>query len=112
MNPMKLRPKLGPEAKIQDDIIKELRYREWMVKETHGNMYQSGFPDLYAAHLKWGPRWIEVKYKESYSFTPAQLHWFPLFAAVHIGIWILTGADETELAKLFGPANWHTYLKL
>lgn len=112
MDPFKPRGGKGPEAKIQDAIIKELRYREWLVKETHGTMFQSGFPDLFAAHTLYGQRWIEVKNPVSYKFTPAQLEWFPKFAAAHVGIWILTSAEPHELAKLMGPPNWHTFLKL
>jgi hypothetical protein len=111
MNPFESKQRKNPERKIQDAIIKELRYREWLVKETHGNMYQSGFPDLFAAHRSYGSRWIEVKNPKSYSFTPAQMEWFPKFAAVQCGIWILTSSEPGELAKLMGPPNWHHYLK-
>lgn len=111
MDPFKIKPKKGPEAKIQEEIIKELRFREWLVKETHGNMYQSGFPDLYCAHPKYGQRWVEVKNAEAYRFTPAQKEWFPKFAAVQVGVWVLVSAEPYELAKLMGPPNWHTYLK-
>lgn len=81
-----------------------------MVKVTHGNMFQSGFPDLYIAHYKYGTRWIDVKNPNSYCFTPAQLKDWPLFAAAGVGIWILVDSTEEELNKLFKPANWHTYV--
>lgn len=110
-----LRPKIqstktGPEAKIQQEIISFLRMRGWLVKETHGNMFQSGFPDLYCSHPKYGMRWIEVKNQESYSFTPAQLIDFPLLSAHGTSIWILVAASEEEYAKLWKPANWYVYL--
>ena len=73
-------------------------------------MYQSGLPDLYAYHLLNGTRWIEVKIKDKYKFTPAQMATFPDFSAKGVGIWILTAATEAEYDKLFRPANWHTYL--
>lgn len=111
MEPLSLKPKKGPEAKIQAEIIKALKIRNWMVKETHGNLYQFGFPDLFAAHKKYGQRWIEVKNKTSYQFTKAQYEWFPQFAAHGVGIWILVSADEDELKKLFLPANWVHYWK-
>ncbi len=101
--------KRGPEAIIQEQIIKELRFREWMVKVTHGNMYQSGFPDLFCSNRKYGTRWIEVKNLEKHVFTPAQEEWFPIFKAHGCGIWILTSASPNELAKLFKPPNWEEY---
>ena len=111
MEPLKKpNPRIGPEAKIQSEIEFALRGREWYVKSTHGNMYQSGFPDIYAYHKKHGQRWIEVKYKEHYVFTPAQLENFPMMSAFGIGIWILVSADQNELQKLFQPPNWHLYL--
>ena len=111
MQPLRVKKKKGPEWYIQQDIIKELRFLGWFVKPTHGSMYQSGFPDLYCCHTKYGARWIEVKNVESYRFTSAQLDVFPKISAHGAGIWVLTSADESELNKIHGPANWHTYLK-
>lgn len=102
----------GPESIIQDSIIAALRNREWLVKPTHGNMYQMGFPDLFCAHVSYGIRWVEVKNPEAYRFTPAQLEWFPQFSGAGVGIWVLISASTIELNKLMGPPNWHTYLKL
>jgi hypothetical protein len=114
MDPFKPRrnSKNGPESKVQSDLVAFLTLREWYVKETHGNMYQSGLPDLYICHRQYGARWVEVKYLEKYSFTPAQLETFPHFAAKGIGVWILTAATEDEYRKLFGPANWYTFLSI
>lgn len=113
MEPQKgFRSKRQPEAIIQDHIVKKLKGLDWFVKETHGNMYQSGFPDIYAFHRMYGQRWIEVKNPEGFKFTPAQLEWFPRFSAVECGIWILTSDSDEEFKKLFRPANWHTYLVL
>lgn len=109
MEPKKIRKKKGPEAIIQDRIIKKLKGLDWMVKPTHGNMYQSGFPDLYCFHRKYGQRWVEVKQKKGFKFTPAQLKWFPIFSAHQCGIWILCDDTEEEIKKLFKPPNWHTY---
>lgn len=104
----------GPEAKIQRDLIEFLKIRDWMVKPTVGNMFQSGFADLYCAHRMKGARWIEVKLPnmKGSRFTPAQLTWFPQFTAAGVGIWILTAATEEEYAKLFGPPNWAMYLSV
>lgn len=97
-----------PEAKIQKDICTYLRNRGWFVLVTHGNMYQSGFPDLYATHSRYGSRWIEVKLPEMKGshFTNAQKDTFPKLTANGTGIWILTGANEQEYRKLFQGANF------
>lgn len=112
MNPVKIKPRTGPEAIIQEAIIKQLRYREWFVKVTHGNMFQAGFPDLYAAHALYGARWIEVKNPLAYSFTHQQMVDFPKFSAAGVGIWILVSDSDLEYRKLFNPPNWHTYLSI
>jgi len=104
-----------PEAKVQADLIKYLTARNWFVNETHGNWFQSGFPDLYATHPIHGQRWIEVKdplRKGNRSlFTPAQQEKFPRWACHRIGIWVLKGATESEYGKLFNPPNWMVYLR-
>ena len=102
----------GPERKIQDKIVSMLRYKGWLVKETHGNMYQQGFPDIYATHSRYGPRWIEVKNPKSYKFTPAQLDFFPKLCANGSGVWILVAATEEEYEKLFKSPNWFVYLEV
>ena len=106
--------KKGPEAAIQDSIVNALRLREWTVMETHGNLYQWGFPDIYAYHPHYGQRWIEVKLPgmKGSKFTPAQKKYFPLMDASKIGRWILTGATDMELNKLFQPPNWRVYYLL
>jgi len=73
-------------------------------------MYQSGFPDLFCAHVTWGIRWVEVKRPVGYRFTAAQLHWFPLFMSAGVGVWVLTSERDSEILKLKGPANWTAYL--
>ena len=108
MDPIKVRQ--NPERIIQNEIIEFLTARDWFVRETHGNMYSNGWPDLYAVHRKHGPRWIEVKNPQAYSFTPAQIKAFPEFTKAGAGIWIMTAASESEYAKLFKGYNWHYYL--
>ena len=111
--PLKKYGRKGPEAIIQRAIIKRLRNEEWFVKETHGNMYQSGFPDLFATHNKYGHRWIEVKLPDmkGSKFTGAQIETFPKLCAFGSGVWILTGDSDLEFFKLHKPANWVFYLK-
>ncbi len=106
----KIHSKKGPEAIIQRQIINFLTLRGWFVKSTHGNMYQSGFPDLYACKRRYGTRWIEVKNPLSYKFTPAQMEDFSRLTAEGVGIWILVAATELEYKKLFLPPNWWSYL--
>lgn len=110
MDPKKPRNKKGPEAIIQLDIIKMLRFKGWHVMVTHGNMYQSGFPDLFCCHYRYGQRWIDCKNPKSYKFTPAQLEDWPKICANGSGVWILVAATETEYNKLFKPPNWYQYL--
>lgn len=112
MKPLKIKPREGPEAKIQDEIVKLLRYKGWYVKITHGNMFQSGFPDLFCCHSRYGQRWIEVKLPDMKGshFTPAQLEDFPKICANGSGVWVLTAATEYEYEKLFQPPNWYQYI--
>jgi hypothetical protein len=98
------------EAKIQDAICDMLRMKGWFVKETHGNMFQQGFPDIYATHSSYGARWIEVKKPTGYRFTGAQLEDFPKLVAHGSGVWIMVAATEEEYLKLFKSCNWYQYL--
>lgn len=112
MDPLRIKQtkRDGPEKKIQDQIIINLRAAEWFVKSTHGNEFQSGLPDLWASHKHYGYRWIEVKNPAGYSFTRAQLDSFPMFFATGVGIWILTGSGPEDMQKLFKPMNGEMFL--
>jgi len=81
------------------------------VDHTHGSIYQTGFPDLYCQHVRWGPRWIDVKVKGRYSFTNAQRIKWPQWEKKGTGIWIIVDATEEEYAKLFQPPNLRDYWK-
>lgn len=100
----------GPESQIQKAWISFLTIRGWHVMVTHGNMYQSGFPDLYITHYTYRHRWVEIKNPGQYVFTPAQLKNFPLMSANGSPIWILGEVSDFEYKKLWRPENWHTYL--
>jgi hypothetical protein len=100
----------SPEEKIQSDLIGFLTLRGWTIMPTHGNMFQRGFPDLYALHEAHGSRWIEVKNPKQFSFTAAQKQYFPIMSLAGVGIWILVAASEDEYAKLFRPANCFAYM--
>jgi len=114
MDSMKFRSKKGPEAKVVAALRIFLTGKGWYVKVMHGNKFQSGFPDLFCCHPNVGIRLIEVKdpLRKGEPFTGAQLHDFPLISAHGGPIWVLTGANETEYAKLFEPENWWQFLSV
>ena len=103
---------LRPEAKKQGQIEMFLRARGWHVMRTHGNMFQSGFPDNFCCHSSYGQRWVEIKLKCPASFTPAQLEQFPKICANGSGVWVLINDTEDEYQKLFKPPNWTHYLRI
>lgn len=76
------------------------------MKVIVGNAVQFGLPDVFAAHNRFGQKWIEVKKLPNYSFTEAQQITFPQLHAAGVGVWILHGFDDAELLKLTRPANW------
>lgn len=105
------RAKHGPEWFIQQDLIKFLDARGWLVERMIGNAYQMGIPDLYCHHPKWSYRWIDVKQPNKYSFTKEQKRKWPEWEQKGVGIWILTAANQEEYDKLFAPPNWRDYWK-
>lgn len=100
-------PRTRPEDKLSAEMQMFLRARGWFVKKTHGNIFSSGWPDLYCAHKRYGARWVELKIKDHGRLTEAQHDVFPEFAAAKIGIWILTAATMEEYDKMLTkPPNW------
>lgn len=112
MQPKSIRPKTGPEEKIQKEIITFLTLRQWFIMPTHGNMYQSGFPDLYCTHYQHGIRWVEVKLPnmKGSKWTPAQLEKFPKMMSHGTRIWVMTAATEEEYQLLFKQSNLWRYM--
>lgn len=104
--------RLKEEAEIQKKLIEYLKCRDWVVRATHGNLYQNGFPDLYAFHRTYRQRWIEVKKPVGYILTPAQLDFFSQLTSVGCGVWILTAATEHEYLKLWQPPNWLMFTEM
>lgn len=104
-----IKPREGPEAEIQRDIVKFLEKRGWYVLVTHGNSYQSGLPDLYISHKKYGTRWLEVKNPLKFRFTSAQMEVFPKLCENGSGVWILVAPTNDEYLKLFKAPNWWAY---
>jgi hypothetical protein len=105
------RTKDRPEAAIQEALVEFLTVRGWRCDETHGSVYQTGFPDIYIAHPKWGKRWIDCKVAGKYSFTNAQKVKWPEWEKAGTGIWILTAATYEEYRKLWQPPNWRQFWK-
>jgi hypothetical protein len=110
VKPKRIRPLDELESQIQQRICAKLRSLGWFVKETHGSMFQTGFPDLFACHSRYGQRWIEVKRPKGYKFTPAQLEDFPKICANGSGVWILTDETDESIETLFKKPNWQKYL--
>ena len=106
------RGKRGPEKAIQESIESMLRFKGWYVIRCHGNMFQSGLPDNFACHTRYGQRWIEVKDPKRHGdvFTNAQHEVFPKLCAHGSGVWVLAHATEEEYQKLFDRPNWYQYL--
>lgn len=96
----------GSEADWQNKLVRELKARDWFVKVIVGNATQFGLPDIFAAHPHFGSKWIEMKKREKFSFTPAQQIEFPKLHSAGVGIWILFDSTDEEILKLAKPANW------
>lgn len=116
MDALHLKRTHNPEADIQRAIIKFLEQRGWVIMVTHGNSVQKGFPDLYCLHRNYGQRWIEVKNPSAYSFTPAQLKFFPAMNQAGIGVWVMVAATLEQYATLFiksedGCGSWKKYYR-
>lgn len=109
MDPFQPKPQKGPEAKVQEQIVKFLKLRDWFVQRIHGNKYQAGMPDLFICSRRFGSRWLEIKLPTGSIFTADQREVFPAMTAAGVGIWIMTAASEAEYAKLWRPANWYQY---
>jgi len=107
MQPIK--SKARPEDLIVQQLKSYLKTRDWLVKKTHGNEFQSGFPDLFCYHRKYGLRWIEVKTPTGH-LQGSQIQFFQELAAVGCGVWILTAANDDQYQLLFSSANWFWFL--
>ena len=104
----------GPELIIRTAIVKMLASKGWYAIITHGNLFQSGLPDIFATHSRYGARWIEVKdpNRTGDVFTAAQHDVFPKICANGSGVWVLIGDSEAEYQKLFEKGNWYQYLSI
>lgn len=101
------------EAEIQRKIILTLKGEDWFAKATFGNAYQTGFPDVYAHHIRYGPRWIEVKRPTGSRLEQSQVEIFGTLATKRVGVWILTSHQPSEMKKLFIPGgNYYQFLDI
>lgn len=93
---------------VQEPFEKRLRMNGWFVVRTHGNAMQSGLPDNFASHSKYGHRWIEYKLPkmEGSVFTAAQIETFPKLCANGSGVWIIMADTAKEYEKLFVMSNF------
>lgn len=96
-----------PEDRISAAVQKKFREEGWFVIKTHGNAFQSGLPDLYCAHAKYGARWVETKVPGKGCITAAQWVVFNKLNAKNIAIYIITKPEDYKL--IFGPSNWPWY---
>lgn len=94
------------EKLIEGRIRAKLEADGWLTEKTHGNAYQSGFPDLFCHHPQHGTRWIEVKTPKG-RLTKAQRKKFPVWDSFGVKIWVLTSEEEVHM--LFGTPNWRTW---
>ena len=118
MDAFKARASHGPEYYIQNKWVDFLTAKGWLVERLIGNAYQTGIPDLYLAHPKYGSRWVDIKVYGSYNFTKAQKYKWPLWEEYGIGIWIIGAKDNESCTKnhmiyehefLLGPPNWRKF---
>jgi hypothetical protein len=120
MKPFKARGGRKPETKRQKEWIRFLTARGWVVKETHGSAYSSGWPDLFIFRRigkakTWRPgdhKWIDIKIVRSgkIHLTEAQHKFWPIMLNNGQGVWILTEVSDREYKKLFGPPNLVDYM--
>lgn len=99
----------SPEKQIENAVRLFLSDRGWLVEKTHSTAYSSGWPDLYLFHREHGHRWVDIKVPARNQLTKAQCQKWPVWEAAGIDVHIITGATETEYAKLFRPANWREF---
>lgn len=107
---MKIKQAKGPEWYIQQRIIKYLRDRQWKVKVMAAHKFMWAVPDLLASHRKEGPRFIEVKNPENFSFTDAQTQEFPQWISHGLPIYVLCEANQENYDRLFKESNLWLYM--
>jgi len=102
-----------PENKLKKQVVSHLEKRGWYIIKTHGNMYQSGLPDLYCCHPRYGTRWIELK-TEKGVLTDAQKVVFSKMRKHGVMIHVITSVKDLgepgSNKGIFGSDNWYYYI--
>lgn len=97
------------ESAIQRDVRDYLRSRGWWVEVFSCNAFQQGIPDLIAYRDQGNTvRWIDIKRPQGGTLTKAQTKKWDQWQKIGVGVWILTGCDDTPL---YGPPNWRDWWK-
>ena len=68
--------------------------------------FEVGWPDLNCLHPRYGVRFIDVKCPHAHRVTPAQVETWPNMHIFGFAPHVMTGANESEYAKLFRPGNY------
>jgi len=106
--------------KVVVPLVNYLKGKKWKVKKAHGSQYSRGWPDLYAMHRDYAPKWIECKVNRNGSihFTDHQIQEFPEWIKHGNNFWIIAEVDlrnnpsglDRVYRTLFGPPNAHLLL--
>jgi hypothetical protein len=91
----------------QQDLRELMVLHGWHTEKSHGNKYQSGWPDLVCFHPNYGIKWIEMKVKDR-PLKPSQICTFTKWQQFGAKIYVLQGPEDYD--KLFGKPNWTLYL--
>ncbi len=100
-----------PEKRVRRRIKQYMTARGWRVDITHGNKYQSGFPDLHCYHIVHGLRWVDAKNPLSFKYTTPQIKLWPEWEKVGCGVWIMFDGDDVNYKVLFQPPNFRKFWK-
>jgi len=96
------------ESAIQRDVKYFLTSLGWMVYPTTCGAFMRGLPDLICHHPAHRTRFIDVKRPKGSTLTKYQVQLWSEWEKYDLGVWILTGPDETPLFK---PPNWREWYK-
>lgn len=105
------------ESKLQAEIRDWLRENGYHVEVFTCNAYQKGIPDLWVARIgsdhtipgipdeQW---WVDVKKPKGSTLTKDQVQKWSSWEKLGIGVWILTGPDDSPL---YDEPNWRDWWK-
>lgn len=102
--------RLQTETKASNTLRKFMEARGWYLVKLHGNVYQSGMPDLYCGHILHGYRWIEMKAPGG-KLRPSQMTRFAELREVGIEVYVLESYHHYD--RLFKDrGNWLHYVRI